>query len=191
MPALKSRASDDDEPTPADLAQALDALIDQIAILLADGDTKGAQDLIVSADSTCDDLLEALAVPDDDDIAESERKRVESLAAVLVEVGISGLSAAEALAVMRAASERADSTSACGRDGCGHMASVHGNTDDADNVGECATPDCDCPEFVPPDGEPVEGDPADNESSVALNARLMATAWGRELLARQRKTPPA
>ncbi len=62
------RAATDDEADsdPAELAQALDALVDEIDAALEAGDMKGAQDLVVAADSTSDDLLEALGVPDDD-----------------------------------------------------------------------------------------------------------------------------
>jgi HK97 family phage prohead protease len=59
---------DDDEPSEAELAQALDAVIDAIQVALEAGDTKGALDLAVAADSTSDDLLEAVGAPDDDGI---------------------------------------------------------------------------------------------------------------------------
>jgi hypothetical protein len=77
VPDLGRRRADgdEDEPTPGELAQSVDALIDQIVILLEADDTQGALDLCVSADSTVDDLLEALGVPDDDDIAGSEGRR--------------------------------------------------------------------------------------------------------------------
>lgn len=65
----KLRAVDDDsDVSPADLAQSIDALIDAIDVALDGGDIKGAQDLVTAADSTSDDLLEMLGVPDDDGI---------------------------------------------------------------------------------------------------------------------------
>jgi HK97 family phage prohead protease len=186
-PALKSdsrprSAGDDDEPDAGELAQAVDALIDQVVLLLeADPpDTKGALDLLVSADSTVDDLLEVLGVPDDDDIAESERMK--AAAEALQALAGSGMTASAALALIRSALERStDGTVACANDGCGHMASVHEDTDDGDNMGACSTPDCDCPGFEDPDGTPTGGgDPADDESSKAAAKRATAP-WLRDL----------
>jgi HK97 family phage prohead protease len=190
-PELKSRsASDDDEPTAGELAQSVDALIDQVVLLLeADPpDTKGALDLLVSADSTVDDLLEALGVPDDDDVAEAEGRAAAARAlgeAFLAAAGSSSKSAEELGAAFRSLLERASADDSCARDGCGHMASVHSDTDDGDNTGACSTPDCGCTGFQDPDGTPTGGgDPADDESSRAL--RLMATPWGREQLRKMR-----
>lgn len=73
--ARGGRRRADEETTPGELAQSVDALIDQIVILLEADDTQGALDLCLAADSTLDDLLELLGVPDDDDIADSEGRR--------------------------------------------------------------------------------------------------------------------
>lgn len=37
-----------------------------------------------------------------------------------------------------------DPSALCATPGCGHVASVHANTDTGDNTGECATPGCQC-----------------------------------------------
>lgn len=68
----KRADAEPDEPTPADLAQALDALIDEATVLVDAEDLAGVKDILVAADSTSDDLLEALGVPDDDDVAEAD-----------------------------------------------------------------------------------------------------------------------
>lgn len=186
-PELKSRAArtaSDDEPDAAALAQAVDALVDQIAILLEAGDTKGAQDLVLAADSTCDDLLAALGVPDDDDVAEAEGRAAQAAGDVFVSIaGVTKLSANEIADLIREAfAKRATSSTICANDDCGHMASVHGDTDDGENMGACSTPDCGCGVFQDPDGTPTGGgDPADDESSRALAAKRATAPWMRDL----------
>jgi HK97 family phage prohead protease len=74
--APAKRADDDtDEPDPAALAQAFDALIDEATVLVDAEDLAGAKDILVAADSTSDDLLEALGVPDDDGVAAANARR--------------------------------------------------------------------------------------------------------------------
>jgi HK97 family phage prohead protease len=158
--AVIGRAADEDEPTAGDLAQSIDALVDQVVVLLeADPpDTKGALDVLQGADSTCDQLLELLGVPDDDDIADSERSR----------------------------RERADNESdVCPAEpGCDHPASVHEDTDEGDNMGPCTTPGCDCPGVLVGGEDPGEDESA-KADSVAAQIRLMGTPHGRKLLLSQ------
>jgi HK97 family phage prohead protease len=78
VPVTERAADDDDEPTAGDLAKAVDALIDQAAELAEDGDLAGLADVLVAADSTVDDLLEALGVPDDDDIDPADNDDTEA-----------------------------------------------------------------------------------------------------------------
>ena len=54
---------------------------------------------------------------------------------------------------------------------CGHVASVHGDTDMGDNTGVCATPGCECQGFVVDTGTQVGGDPtAGGDGGGADNA---------------------
>lgn len=186
-PELKSRAaSDDDEPTAGELAQSVDALIDQVVLLLeADPpDTKGALDLLVGADSTVDDLLEALGVPDDDDVADAEGRAARSAAeAFLASGGVTDLSLDELAHKFRYAFVQRAAGTLCANDDCGHMASVHGDTDDGDNTGACSTPDCGCTGFEDPDGTPTGGDdPGEDETSRAqIAAERSMAPWLRDL----------
>lgn len=41
----------------------------------------------------------------------------------------------------------------CSRDGCGHLASAHGNTDDGSNNGSCSMKGCDCSSMKAPSGD--------------------------------------
>jgi hypothetical protein len=69
--------------------------------------------------------------------------------------------------------------------GCGHMAAVHGNTSDEDNIGACATPGCDCPGMLPPGDS---GDPADNESSKPRRRRPLPVT-GKSRSVRRQASP--
>jgi len=59
-------SSVDPDEQPVALAQALDAVLDEISDALAEGDVAEAQSLVVAAEVTSDALLEALGVPEDE-----------------------------------------------------------------------------------------------------------------------------
>jgi hypothetical protein len=69
--------------------------------------------------------------------------------------------------------------------GCQHPTNVHGNTEEADNVGPCGTPGCDCPGV--PDGGLGE-DPADNESSKPRRRRPLPVT-GKSRSVRRQASP--
>lgn len=65
---VKRAAPADLDESPAGLAAAIDAVLDQLAMALAAGDLETATALCTAAEATADSLLEVLAVPDPDDV---------------------------------------------------------------------------------------------------------------------------
>lgn len=61
----------DDERTPEELAAAVDAAVDAVSDALDEGDVAQAQDLLISAQTVVDELLDVMNVPDPDDADES------------------------------------------------------------------------------------------------------------------------
>lgn len=56
------------DEVPVALAQAVDAVLDEVSEALAGGDTAGATDLLVAAETTIDQLIEVLGGVDSDDV---------------------------------------------------------------------------------------------------------------------------
>lgn len=102
--ASKRAADADTDPDedPGALAQAVDAILDEVQEALAAGEIASAIALVTGAEATIDALLELLGVPDDDDIPNGPPAAEDDAARSVKPPAAPGLSLAEARALMEA-----------------------------------------------------------------------------------------
>jgi len=78
---------------------------------------------------------------------------------------------------LRSLCERADVAPDTECSNCGHLASVHNDTDDGDNAGACSAPGCDCSGM---DEKTSAGAPPCDSLSHDQEARGISAPWARE-----------